>query len=269
MKTRGFTIIELMIVIIIIAILTVIGAVTYHNVQKQAAENIMLGDLNNASTVLEQYALAHSGDFPDTAYLTTGLTTAKDVNLVVHSGGATGPVYTGLSAVQKGVLFYTICEEAIADPALTVIHSVDGTQTHSVQHRCNDNIWAGGLQITGWDSRNWTTPVTRTAIENYMASVPTDSWWIDKQQVVRAFYQHLIDTYEARGGTWPITSFWDPWANQWSGVHYEPLPDLDGPNGPLDEKSYCVQAYHAHYPDITLRITSDKLSPEPGTCASL
>lgn len=271
MYTKGFTVVEILVVIIIIAVLSAVGAVSYNGMQRRTATNTMLNDLNNASTELERYALANNGNFPDTSYLINKLSTSNNVSLVVYSNSSnssTGPIYTGLSPVQYGVLFQEICEEAIANPALTTIHSSDGAQTDNVQHRCDDNIAAGHLQITGWDTQTWNTPLERSTLQTYVDNIPADSWWTDKQNVMRSFYQYLIDTYEARGGVWPITSFWDPWANQWSGVPREDLPSLEGlGNSDLQEDSYCVQAYHSDFPELSYRITSDKLSPEQGSCS--
>ena len=268
MHTKGFTVVEILVVIIIIAVLSVVATVSYNGMQQRAATSVMLNDLNNASTELERYALANNGNFPDTSYLLSTLPTSNNVSLVVHSDSSAGPIYTGLSPVQYGVLFQEICEEAIANPTLTTIHSSDGTQTDYVQHRCDDNIAAGHLQITGWDTQTWHTPLSRDTLQTYMDNIPSDSWWTDKQNVMRSFYQYLIDTYEVRGGVWPITSFWDPWANQWSGVPREDLPSLeDSGNSDLQENSYCVQAYHSDFPELSYRITSDKLSPEQGSCS--
>lgn len=71
-----------------------------------------------------------------------------------------------------------------------------------------------------------------------------------------------MSQYAARGGTWPITSFWDPWANQWSGVPKEelPMPDANNPN------NYCVAATHRKYTDVSYHITGVTGAVEPGGC---
>ena len=59
-----------------------------------------------------------------------------------------------------------------------------------------------------------------------------------------------------------ITSFWDHWANQWSGVHKEELPALssDAENG------YCIIAVHKKYADMPYVITSTDGKPHEGSC---
>lgn len=170
--------------------------------------------------------------------------------------------YSGLSPVQNGVLFHKICTELIADPQYSVIHAREGGGTNSVVMRCDDNISAGSLLITGWDSRTWSVPVTQAAIQSYIDSVPYDSWWVDRQEVVRSFYTALMTQYTARGGSWPVTSFWDPWANEWSGIKKQELPAPD----PSDSNNYCLVAVHRTYTDILYRVKGTVGTIEPGGC---
>lgn len=56
----GFTIVELLIVIVIVAILAAISIVVYSGVAEQAAEATLKSDLKNASTQLGLYHSEHS-----------------------------------------------------------------------------------------------------------------------------------------------------------------------------------------------------------------
>lgn len=51
-RTAGFTIVELLIVIVVIAILAVISIVLYNGIQDRAAAATLQSDLRNASTQL-------------------------------------------------------------------------------------------------------------------------------------------------------------------------------------------------------------------------
>ncbi len=61
MKSKsGFTIVELLIVIVVIAILAAITIVAYNGIQQRARDSRMMGDLTSASKQLELYAVDNS-----------------------------------------------------------------------------------------------------------------------------------------------------------------------------------------------------------------
>lgn len=251
----------MLIVIAVVAILAAITTVTYSGVQMRATRAVVYSNLKSVGEQLSIIYVTESHIFDSLTGLPDAITHSEDVTVTYNP--LSGNKYTSLTPVQNGVLFYTICDELISDGRYSVIHARNGSNTQSVVMRCSDNIRGGGILITGWDSRNWNTPLRVSAIENYIDSVPYDSWWTDRQDVIRGFYRELIDRFERRGGTFPVTSFWDPWANQWSGVPKEELPPL----APMrsDDGSFCVEAYHDKYPDNVYKITeTGKI--EPGNC---
>lgn len=254
----GLTIVEILIVITVIAILATLGVVTYQGMQRRASASVVLNDLSGAHSAVTIDSLRDggmvAGDIP------ASFVGHKDVTTEYFARG--GERYSGLSPVQNGVLFYNVCEELKEDPRYSVIHARDGNSSQSVIMKCDDNIAHGNILITGWESKTWAAPVTKETLETYIASVPYDSWWTNRQSVVRGFYEELIGRFERRGGTWPITSFWDPWANEWSGVKKEDLP---APTS-TDAGAYCLMATHRHYSDITYVITSENSTPREGSC---
>ena len=62
MKTskKGFTIVELMIVVAVMAILATVGFFTYTNVQKQARDSVRRSELKGIATALQTYAAAEN-----------------------------------------------------------------------------------------------------------------------------------------------------------------------------------------------------------------
>lgn len=263
---RGFTLVELLIACVVIAILAAVAIVAYNGMQRRTAEATIFSDLKKASEQLRIAYVRSPATFENISVIPEDFRPSGDVTIRYGSSAASGPHYSNLSPVQKGVLFYDICEELISDPYYATIHARDGSATNSVMMRCTDRIEGGGLQITGWSSPFWDTPVTKAEIQTFIDNVPYDEWWTDRQDVVRAFYTELMNRFEARGGTFPITSFWDTWANQWSGVHREDLPPPDAPSSSSGSGAYCVEAYHNNFPDSIFRITEDD-KVEPGSCS--
>lgn len=76
-KTRGFTIVELLIVIVIIAILAAITIVAYNGIQARARASAVLSDIDQVHRLVQLYYAEHG------AYPQTGATT------LVH--GTSGP----------------------------------------------------------------------------------------------------------------------------------------------------------------------------------
>ena len=258
----GFTIVELIIVIVIIGILAAISIVTYSGVTKMTVQSALVHTLKQAATATEIEAVRTGQPVVN---LPEQVRTDADDDITLKLVPLDGSHYGTLSPVQKGVLFYNTCKELISDSKYSTIHAREGGATNNVMMSCdpgNTSIAYNSILIEGWDSKRWYTPITRQTLQSYVDSVPYDSWWTDRQAVIRDFYTALMDRFESSGGTWPITSFWDHWANQWSGVHKEELPALssDAENG------YCIIAVHKKYADMPYVITSTDGKPHEGSC---
>lgn len=60
-NARGFTIVELLIVIVVIAILATLTIVAYNGIQQRATAASLTSDLDNASKLLKLYQVDNSG----------------------------------------------------------------------------------------------------------------------------------------------------------------------------------------------------------------
>lgn len=258
LSQAGFTVVELILVTVVIGVLAGIAIANFGNIRQSAINMAIKNDLKSATKAVKVESIRNRNTA--LAELPTSFKPSKDI--IVHYSPTSSVKYGSLTPVQNGVLFWTVCEELVADSQFSTIHSKDGKATDSVVMSCNKNIRADGLLIEGWSSRSWLRPVQKAQLQAYIDSVPSDSWWIDKQAVVRSFHQELIDRFESRGGTFPITSFWDPWANAWSGVHKEELPaPLPGPTN-----NFCIEAYHQDDPATKFHITAQGDQLLPGGC---
>lgn len=67
-KKHGFTIVELLIVIVVIGILAAITIVAYNGIQNRASDTRSQSDIKNVYTLIEKYA-AETGAYPNTGGL--------------------------------------------------------------------------------------------------------------------------------------------------------------------------------------------------------
>lgn len=67
-RQPGFTIVELLIVIVVIGILAAITIVAYNGVQKRAFDTRRKSDIASIQKALTQYAVVNDGQYPTGAY---------------------------------------------------------------------------------------------------------------------------------------------------------------------------------------------------------
>lgn len=103
--TSGFTIVELLIVIVVIAILAAISVVAYNGIQSRANDVAIQADLNNTAKKISEYA-AINGQYPkgDTQLATLGLKLSKKAYGNHYYNGASyfNVVYCWPSASNPG-----------------------------------------------------------------------------------------------------------------------------------------------------------------------
>lgn len=235
MNTRwapGFTIVEMIIVIIVIAILATITAVSYGRFRYDALNTAVQNDLRVAVTAMES-AKTHENEYPSA--LPGNFSPSNNSTVVLKTSGAQ-PYYTNLTPVQTGVLFSKLCSDILAEGKGKGVDQ--GGVTRDYIQSCG-NWNNNGMQVTGWDSKNWSTPVSKAAFLNYADNFTAGSSWHKVQEsIVKNFYHEMVDRLEQQGGSFPITSFWDSWATPGNGgVQQQPLdPD------PEMKQYFCVEA---------------------------
>lgn len=262
-RHRGFTLIEIMVVIAVIGILAVIGTIAYQGFQQRAQATAALNDLNNAVTVFEQYAVKNKGAFPERDYLVANLSTSNEDTLLTAYTYNAPAVYIGLGSVQNGVLFHQICQQLV-DDGLGTGDDDGGNPQHYISN-CSGDTGGDRIQIDGWDSKKWYTPVTEAQLLGWVDSLSPRNYHASYKPTIANFYQTLVNTYKTQGGTFPITSFWNHDANPWWGVYYEALPSPTIPS--TDENTYCIQANSSRFPEVSYVITSSNTQPREGTCS--
>jgi len=129
---RGFTIVELLIVIVVIGILAAITIVAFNGVQKRAVTASMTADLSNASKSLKVYQVTNSG-YPSANDCSASPAAGS---ICLKSSGSTTYQYTANSSPQSfcitatnGTSSYFITPDTAPQTGGCAGHSVGGVAT--------------------------------------------------------------------------------------------------------------------------------------------
>lgn len=248
----GFTIVELLIVIVVIGILAALAIVAYNGIQRRASATSIKSDLSQAAKSMG-IAQAATGQYPVILPSETRVSPGTTLQLVTTGA----PTYSSLSAVQQGVLLQELCQQLVTEGRGNGT-SLSG-QIGNYITGCNVYGWQG-MQINGWQATTFNVPINQTTIRDWYSSrTAYDAWWPDQKTVAVNFANELSSRYMAMGGTFPVVSFWDNWA---SGVQKETLP---APASAYDTSRFCLQGSHTKYSDLVWHISSDTALSE-GAC---
>lgn len=109
-RWTGFTIVEILIAITVIAILSTLVVVGYNGVQRRAVVVTLQNDLVKARETVE---IAHIQSRATPSTVPDEFNPSAGV--MVTMGSQALPVYSGLNPVQNGVLFHSICGDLVAE----------------------------------------------------------------------------------------------------------------------------------------------------------
>jgi len=258
MQTRwdhAFTIVELTIVIVVLAILATISVLGYNGIRENALGRTAQSDLEHAAAEMTR-EYQREGEFPSA--LPSDFKPSKDITLTVARAGA-HPFYSIANPVQNGVLLAQICQDLINEGVGKGVNQ-GGVNTDYITGCGNWNH--DSMQVTGWDTKKWDTPVTSQQLLDYANNFTVSGSWNKIQEtVVKNFYTQLVERLLAQGGSFPIASFWDYWATPSNGgVMNQPLE-----SNPKKIPYYCVEAKVTERPEIIWHVTED-LKIVEGAC---
>ena len=109
-QKSGFTIVELLIVVVVIAILAAITIVAYNGIQNRAKQSALQENVKQAATKLSTYAVTASDTYPDPSAFTssTGLTSDTNVTYTYLPSTDRKDYCVSATNVQNSALSYAV-----------------------------------------------------------------------------------------------------------------------------------------------------------------
>jgi prepilin-type N-terminal cleavage/methylation domain-containing protein len=84
--TRGFTIVELLVVIVIIGILATLGVVAYNGITSSARDNAVLSDLDGVESEIVRYSTDNNGEYGSAVEWYSGESANNNINFALSMG---------------------------------------------------------------------------------------------------------------------------------------------------------------------------------------
>ncbi len=231
---RGFTIVEVMVIIAVLAILASLTIVSFGPWQRQQATNSVRSDMRQAVGGLENYKNFKDNYPPNLAG--TGFVASPDVALLLLTNAPSVGVYEDLGDGENAQLVLNTCNANLFATPNNTACSFQGNGTGAKIH------------VTGTNGSNtiWSSPVEQSdLVLGCGAQQPTCDQAITT----------MISQFIAQGGVFPIIV---PNQNM-------SLPEpTQVPNGPADR--YCLEGRASNYPDIVYYVSSSTKMVTAGQC---
>ncbi len=147
---KGFTIVELLVVIVVIAILTAIVTVAYNGVSQNAKASSLKADLRNTATKI-QLVKADTGEYPLTLSAANKVE-SETTTLTYQSDGSTFCLDATTTAAGGASFFMThtgTIQEGLCPPGPATWTMVAAGSTHTLALASNGKLYAWGLNTNG------------------------------------------------------------------------------------------------------------------------
>lgn len=229
----GFTITELLLVVVILAILTLIGVVAYQGVQRRSAEGLVTQTTSDALKHLQIY-YAFDKSYPSNVAGTEygpPLSTA----VTLYTNAPQLPVYSSLTPAQNAQLFLNACNGFMpivsGSTQYNTVCVYNGNNAH-IKGTVSSNVVVSGPSINESDFKL----VCGTACTEVQ--------------------QKIISIFKSQGGTFPIIV---PKAGS-------SLPKPTSTTTIGKATRFCVEVKSAAYDDIVYHASSESQKPIKGQC---
>ena len=253
----GFTIVELLIVIVVIGILAAIIIVAFNGIQERAATSTLQSDLRGASALMK-VAQVDSGEYPTTLPSSVKSSDKVTLSLDVPSSD---PVYTNLSPEHNGLLFFDMCNKLISEGVGSRASEPDRPYISECRvYNFNQ------LDINGWNGRAVNVSISSASLDTYVSSYVGGEKELFTTEAGN-FMSQWLSRFQASGGTMPVTKFWDSWATPTNGGVMKPtMPAPTSTGGGADPAKFCINAVYDSNPALTWHVTQTGALTK-GACA--
>jgi len=229
-STNGFTIVELIIIIVTIGVLAALGIISYGEWGRRTSKTSVRSDLMRAAAELESNMNAKNNYPPNLAGI--DFVASNDVVVVLYTNAPTNGVYESLTTDQNAQLLLNVCNANLNGLYNTV---------------CAFSGNGGGakIHVKGTNSTNvqWGNPIAQETV-----SLPYGPEY-------EAATDAIIDQFLAQGGTFPVNV---------SGKA-APLPEPTlVPMGLATD--FCLEGHSSTYPDVIFHLSPKAIGASEGAC---
>lgn len=231
--TKGFTFIEIIIMVATLGILLVMVAVGYGAWQRGTAITAVKGDLTQAVVGLRNFENFNNSYPPNLAGIKFEVSPHVAVALWTNAEGI--PVYENLTPDQNVQLMLFACN--------AYMPVVDGGTTYNTA--CT--VAGQNVHIKGQKSSN---------IVFHGPSVDLSDFELTCGPACDTAQQNIISIFEQQGGTWPLTV---------TGTSV-PLPNPTNFAPTSNASKYCLQGISTAQPDIVYHATNTDKHLQEGPC---
>ena len=191
-RQSGFTIVELLIVIVVIAILATISIVAFNGVQERARVSAVSSALSQSAKKLTLWQVEHSGQFPATL-ADAGISDTSNVQYQYTSDNSTSPATYCLTATYG-----------------STIYNVSSSRSSPQSGACS------GYNLLVWNKQDdATVPVRNVAVDNSVFRTSIASMRLGPGEPGRGL---LTSPYDVTPGEVFTVKFWLLTDSNWNGT---------------------------------------------------
>lgn len=230
----GFTLVEMLITVTVIAILASIAIVSYGQWRYRTADTALRGDMTQATAALGNIRNFQNYYPPNLAG--TNFSASDKNALSLYTNAPSIGFYAGLTPTQNAQLLLNVCNANLNGLYNTV---------------CSFAGNGGGakIHVAGTNSTNvqWPSPISQATITGTMGSNGT---------VYQAAANTIISQFLAQGGTFDVIV---------GDTKNVPLPAPNKtPNGPAT--AFCLEGRSSNYPGLAYHTSNSNSTLQTGTC---